>query len=564
MDTDDSKESLLFGRRSAIFSGSSSGSFSGYTHLEVEDGTDQSIKNTICNRLEGALITTNLDFFETTVDFHFPAIFNHFLVILHKEYIGQANTDKDIFKVTSHFHKKAVHLCVNETKRTVKISGTGHKLWYEEHFLKRIAINLYKALLCDPWSDKQDLSDGTPSATSTPTGSHTETRRQTLQVSPVTQAPSIEPNQPPGQQITAIMDMIHSHSQQISTLQSQLINLCNEVARLKEQQVSKSIPTYAEAVTSKDNSSTQREDDTTQDPQSHSSQMEDDATLDPQSHNYSVRVINTPKGPGKQSRKTKDKKNIPRKETPQANVEATKSENCDKTLIIGDSLIKGINEKGLGEGTHCVGVSGAKVDTITEKIRMFDLSQFSTVVISVGGNDVSNRTDPEYFQEKLDQLVSFIKQKNPSCEVILCSICARSDCDVTFFNDVIQSIALDLKVKTVSMENFFSGKDKTQISRYFAADGIHLSLSGVRRFLDAIEKSCKLKLVTNFSRCTYYVQSQRQSLTRFSRQTHVQRQARCQKCGESNHTTFECRHRVHLRCYGCGSLGHKQSKCERF
>ncbi len=177
------------------------------------------------------------------VDFHFPAIFQCMLDILNKEFDGQTNNENDNFTVTSHFHKKTVHLTINKLERTLKVSGPGQKLWCELYFDKRIALNLYKVLINDPLNvEKEDSWPKLPQ-TSTPTVAHAEPRFPNVMVSPVSSPSHVvqSQEQPQGmqRQITDLMDMIHFHSQQIGSLQTQLISLTTEVVKIKEQQVSK-------------------------------------------------------------------------------------------------------------------------------------------------------------------------------------------------------------------------------------------------------------------------------------------------------------------------------------
>ena len=47
----------------------------------------------------------------------------------------------------------------------------------------------------------------------------------------------------------------------------------------------------------------------------------------------------------------------------------------------------------------------------------YDLNKFSHVIIYVGGNDASNGTDIEYFEEVYDQTIQFIKETNNQCQI---------------------------------------------------------------------------------------------------------------------------------------------------
>ena len=81
------------------------------------------------------------------------------------------------------------------------------------------------------------------------------------------------------------------------------------------------------------------------------------------------------------------------------------------TLLIGDSVLHGINPKGLKSIVYKQSVSGAKIDTVLSDIKRFDLNMFSSIIVYVGGNDVSSGTDLELFENKHDHLLNYIKKK---------------------------------------------------------------------------------------------------------------------------------------------------------
>ena len=57
------------------------------------------------------------------------------------------------------------------------------------------------------------------------------------------------------------------------------------------------------------------------------------------------------------------------------------------------------------------------------------------------GNDASNGTDIEYFEEVYDQTIQFIKETNNQCQIILCNSCPRRDTCISEVNDTIPSQA---------------------------------------------------------------------------------------------------------------------------
>ena len=54
---------------------------------------------------------------------------------------------------------------------------------------------------------------------------------------------------------------------------------------------------------------------------------------------------------------------------------------ASKTLLIGSSILAGINRKGLNKNIERNPIPGATVDILIDKIQIFDLKCFSKIVI---------------------------------------------------------------------------------------------------------------------------------------------------------------------------------------
>lgn len=201
-------------------------------------------------------------------------------------------------------------------------------------------------------------------------------------------------------------------------------------------------------------------------------------------------------------------------------------------------------------------------------IKVYDLQHFSNVIIYIGGNDTANGRDMEYFEEKLDQLLTYIKEKNSTCKVLLVNCCPRRDVDTTEVNRIIYGLSEHHHMDLVDADHAFHNKYSEVIERYFSSDSIHLSQSGVKRLLGAINS--KLEIVQNFDKCVFTksVPNSRSGPTSAARNQRNRRQpqptarARCNKCGESNHLTRQCRHPEQIQCNQCGLFGHKSKRCE--
>ena len=109
-------------------------------------------------------------------------------------------------------------------------------------------------------------------------------------------------------------------------------------------------------------------------------------------------------------------------------------------MLLGDSIIRGINTKGLTE-THKHSNSGGTTQNLIEEIRFYDLKVFSTVIVCIGGNNVARGDNLRSIEEKYDELISLIKCGNSLCRVILCDVAPRRDIDVQRVNQAIERVA---------------------------------------------------------------------------------------------------------------------------
>ena len=105
------------------------------------------------------------------------------------------------------------------------------------------------------------------------------------------------------------------------------------------------------------------------------------------SKNQSGNIINRPNVTEKQAplNKPKDKEISSRN--------SSQIHKNSRTLLIGDSINSGVNKKGLAKNMDCVPIICGTIDSITNKLEIFDISKFDNVIITVGGNDASSNTE---------------------------------------------------------------------------------------------------------------------------------------------------------------------------
>ncbi len=127
-------------------------------------------------------------------------------------------------------------------------------------------------------------------------------------------------------------------------------------------------------------------------------------------------------------------------------------------LLIGDSILKGINTRGLKWDVQKHSTGGATLPVLMDEILRYDMRVFSHVIIYVGGNDAANQIDIELFEDKYDQLIDKIKRVNSDCNITLCQIAPRGDVDVANINTSIARLAAhwtQLYVKCADTHDLF-------------------------------------------------------------------------------------------------------------
>ena len=227
-------------------------------------------------------------------------------------------------------------------------------------------------------------------------------------------------------------------------------------------------------------------------------------------------------------------------------------------LLLGDSIIKGVNTKGLANGVHKHSISGGNIQQLIDEINLYDLKVFSTIIIYIGGNNVARGDNPSITEEKYDELISLIKCSNRSCKIILCSIAPRTDADVSNFNQAVAKLAMHWRCQNVDYvssthDMFF--KDGEHSTRYFHHDGIHLTASGTKRLLDALNKG--FQIVKDFDNCVF-TGKRNMNKANIGGGFHVPQR--------SNQGQFQAGRRpasgrFPLKCIGCHQKGHKIADC---
>lgn len=244
---------------------------------------------------------------------------------------------------------------------------------------------------------------------------------------------------------------------------------------------------------------------------------------------------------------------------------------ASKTLLIGDSILSGINKKGLNRNIECHPIPGATVDNVMDKIKIFDLKCFENIIIYVAGNDAANikmASDLETIEEKYEQLLNLIRERSADSNIYLCSMCPRGDTSVKDVNDMIKRQSEYHQGTFIDVHRTFYNKHNQLKSHFYKPrDNIHLSASGTRGLLGAINRH--VEIVDNFKKCAQGVfSSQTNQSSSNGKVQHRRYQTpsdnsseRCFKCGLTNHKTSQCFHKNQIQCFLCTFYGHKDTIC---
>lgn len=155
-----------------------------------------------------------------------------------------------------------------------------------------------------------------------------------------------------------------------------------------------------------------------------------------------------------------------------------------KTLLIGSSILKGINTKGLDQHVLVSTNRGAHLQDIRQRLERMDLSEVKRVIVYGGGNDIAAGRSVNTVSAEYEDLVRFIHGNG--CEAVTCTLCPRADIDTVFLNEDIKSFAANGNYKCIDCYTAFVTGDNKTVQYFYMRDGIHLSKPGTSQLLRQI------------------------------------------------------------------------------
>lgn len=157
-----------------------------------------------------------------------------------------------------------------------------------------------------------------------------------------------------------------------------------------------------------------------------------------------------------------------------------------KTLIIGDSILKEIDRRGVNPNVEVISLSGATVDRVAQTLSRMDVTQFQHVVLYIGGNNVSSGQHILDVYKELKLLVSTLQKSQ--CTVYVCTLSPRSDVDVIPWNDAIKQLCEELSTECINCYESFIYGNGDAVRNFYHRDNVHLSRQGTSNLLHTINR----------------------------------------------------------------------------
>ncbi|XP_033100349.1 uncharacterized protein LOC117103829 [Anneissia japonica] len=175
--------------------------------------------------------------------------------------------------------------------------------------------------------------------------------------------------------------------------------------------------------------------------------------------------------------------------TPHTNLDNPVSPSNYTTLLIGDSIVRDIREKGL-QGTKVICMRGAKTLDVLNKLK--NVEDFSTIIIHVGTNDCNNNDQMELGINHYNEMINSLRCRIPEANLVLSTVCPRVDNPEhqkrveTFNMNIMNLVNSTENCKLLDNDEAFTLRNGNIVERSLNGGGLHLSKEGTRALLHNI------------------------------------------------------------------------------
>lgn len=210
---------------------------------------------------------------------------------------------------------------------------------------------------------------------------------------------------------------------------------------------------------------------------------------------------------------------------------------AQKTLLIGTSILKLVNKRGLSRSVDVSTNRGAIIPKLRKVLFDLDLTKYATIIVHAGGNDLSQGESISDIIYEYERLLNVIISNSTDINVLISGVTPRRDTDVYPLNDALARFCHQHSLRFI--DNYSSVNNNECMDR----DGIHLSRRGTSQLLQ------------NINEATAIFKSNHTMAGAFNGRS------KCGYCGESGHTERRCRHGMPIQCRKCNQYGHKVKFC---
>ena len=128
--------------------------------------------------------------------------------------------------------------------------------------------------------------------------------------------------------------------------------------------------------------------------------------------------------------------------------------------------------------------SGARADTIGEKLSKYNIDDCKTIILHVGGNDADDGVDLETFSKSYVSLLNSISAENR--RIIVSGLLPRKTVNLKPYNDILKTICDKNGIEFIDNYDSFLLASGEMPSTFFQHDKLHLNNEGTRRLLSSI------------------------------------------------------------------------------